>query len=392
MFTQGIVIHETYRSENGDWLLPTEVRIEGEGAEPQGDVRSRPAGRSRSARSRRCRSRARTWSTPTTSSTTTVPTRRGCSSFPTARPIATSSGPRPGSRVRAARCSASRGWSTRWRNAPAPAQREAGRLRARGQALRRVAHKALNNVAQNIEGLRYNVAVAQLYELTNALSAALDKSGEGLEWAIREAAELLVQMIGPMLPHLGEDCWERLGYNTLLADQPWPQPEAALLVDDTITIAVQVNGKRRDELTIARTATKDEIEAAALGLETGRTRIGRPAGEEGDRGAAEDRECRRLRLARAQTLSRRGLLRGLSLLLAAAPALAACGNGGFRPLYGDDRLRGGRCRSAWRRSISRPIPGRVGQRIRNELVFDSTGGGNPLPAHASARGGRSRNR
>ena len=61
------------------------------------------------------------------------------------------------------------------------------------------------------------MAVAQIYELTNALSAALDKSGEGLDWAVREAAELLVQMIGPMLPHLGEDCWARLGYNTLLA-------------------------------------------------------------------------------------------------------------------------------------------------------------------------------
>ena len=121
------------------------------------------------------------------------------------------------------------------------------------------------------------MAVAQIYELTHALSAALDKSGEGLDWAIREAAELLVQTIGPMLPHLAEDCWERLGYNTLLADQPWPQAEAALLVDDVITIAVQVNGKRRDELTVARTATKDEIEAAALELEpVVRALAGRP--------------------------------------------------------------------------------------------------------------------
>ena len=94
------------------------------------------------------------------------------------------------------------------------------------QALRRIAHKTLNSVGQNIEGLRYNVAVAQIYELTHALSSALSKSGEGLDWAIREAAELLVQMIGPMLPHLGEDCWARLGYNTLLADQPWPEADA----------------------------------------------------------------------------------------------------------------------------------------------------------------------
>jgi leucyl-tRNA synthetase len=148
---------------------------------------------------------------------------------------------------------------------------------AEALVLRRAAHKTLNSVRQNIEGLRYNVAVAQIYELTHALSAALDKSGDGLDWAIQEAAELLVQMIGPMLPHLAEDCWARLGYNTLLADQPWPQAEVGLLVDDVITIAVQVNGKRRDELTVARTATSDEIEAAALELEpVVRALAGRP--------------------------------------------------------------------------------------------------------------------
>jgi leucyl-tRNA synthetase len=134
-------------------------------------------------------------------------------------------------------------------------------------ALRRAAHKALNSVSQNIEGLRYNVAVAQIYELTHTISGTLDKAGEGLGWAVREAAELFVQMFGPMLPHLAEDCWERLGYNTLLADQPWPAPEGALLVDDVITIAVQVDGKRRGELTIPVNAPKDEIEQAVLKLE-----------------------------------------------------------------------------------------------------------------------------
>jgi leucyl-tRNA synthetase len=138
-------------------------------------------------------------------------------------------------------------------------------------ALRRAAHKALDQVARAIEGLRFNVAVANVYEFTNVLGSALGraegKSGDGFPWALREALEFLVQMIGPMMPHLAEECWARLGYNTLLANQPWPQAEPALLVDDTITIAVQVNGKRRDELTIARTAGTDEIEAAALSLE-----------------------------------------------------------------------------------------------------------------------------
>ncbi len=110
------------------------------------------------------------------------------------------------------------------------------------------------------------MAVAQLYELSNALSEAFGASGEGLAWAQREATELLVQMLGPMMPHLAEECWARLGYNTLLAEQPWPKADPGLLVDDTVVVAVQVNGKRRDELTISRTASNAEVEAAAMSL------------------------------------------------------------------------------------------------------------------------------
>ena len=136
--------------------------------------------------------------------------------------------------------------------------------------LRRAGHKALTKVAANIEGLRFNVAVAQIYEYASTLQAALASSPAAdpdLGWALREGAELLVHMINPMMPHLGEDCWQRLGRHTLLADQPWPTIDDALLVDDEITMAVQVNGKRRDELRIARTASQAEVEAAALKLD-----------------------------------------------------------------------------------------------------------------------------
>jgi leucyl-tRNA synthetase len=130
--------------------------------------------------------------------------------------------------------------------------------------LRRTTHKALDQVSRNIEALRFNVAVAQIYEASNALSDALGRSGEGLAWAQREAAEIIVQMLAPMMPHLAEECWARLGYNTLVAEQPWPKAEPALLVDDTVVIAVQVNGKRRDELSISRAASSADVEAAAL--------------------------------------------------------------------------------------------------------------------------------
>jgi leucyl-tRNA synthetase len=138
-------------------------------------------------------------------------------------------------------------------------------------ALRRAAHKSVAAVTSAIEKLRFNAAVAYIYELANALSQALQRVGpqpqEDLRFALREAAEMLTRIAAPMVPHLAEDCWATLGHKTLLAEQPWPEAERALLLDDTITIAVQVNGKRRDELTIARDAPKEDIEAAALKLD-----------------------------------------------------------------------------------------------------------------------------
>ena len=275
MFTLGIVIHETYRSERGDWLLPTDVKIEGEGAERKATAISDGRPVSIGAPEKMSKSRKNVVDPDDIIEHYGADTARLfiVSDSPPDRDIIWTEAGVAGAGRQVQRIS---------RLVDEVVQRTSAAARPaafgpEASQLRKVAHKALNNVSQNIEALRYNVAVAQLYELTNALSLALDKSGDGLAWSVREAAELLVQMMGPILPHLGEDCWERLGYNTLLADRPWPQPEAALLVDDTITIAVQVNGKRRDELTIARTATKDEIEAAALGLEpVARALAGRP--------------------------------------------------------------------------------------------------------------------
>jgi len=135
-------------------------------------------------------------------------------------------------------------------------------------ALRRAAHKALHEVSRNIEALRFNRAVAHIYEFTNTLSALGEKNGEDLAWALREALEILIILTGPMMPHLAEECWNALGAReTLLAQTPWPEAESGLLIEDTVTIAVQVNGKRRDELTVARDAAKEDIESAALKLD-----------------------------------------------------------------------------------------------------------------------------
>ncbi|MGH6865930.1 MAG: leucine--tRNA ligase [Methyloceanibacter sp.] len=139
------------------------------------------------------------------------------------------------------------------------------------EALRRASHRTVAAVTSAIERLRFNTAVAQIYELANALSQVLQSVPEppaaDLRFALREAAEMLVRVASPMVPHLAEESWAMLGHQTLVAEEPWPQPNQALLTDETITIAVQVNGKRRDELTIARDAPKEDIEAAALKLD-----------------------------------------------------------------------------------------------------------------------------
>ena len=98
-----------------------------------------------------------------------------------------------------------------------------------------------------------------------------------------------------MMPHLAEQCWQRLGNHTLVADAPWPLAEAALLIDDTVTIAVQVNGKRRDELIVPRDLSQDDLKA--IGAEVGYGGQGdrRQARQENHRRAAKDRQCRRVR-------------------------------------------------------------------------------------------------
>jgi leucyl-tRNA synthetase len=88
-----------------------------------------------------------------------------------------------------------------------------------------------------------------------------------LAWAIREAAGILVQLFHPMMPHLAEECWATLGHQTPVASASWPAVEPGLLVEDTVTLPVQVNGKKRADVTVARNATNGDIEAAVLGLD-----------------------------------------------------------------------------------------------------------------------------
>ena len=91
---------------------------------------------------------------------------------------------------------------------------------------------------------------------------------------MREAVNILVQLFAPMMPHLAEECWAALGHDTLVAQAAWPQVEPGLLVESTVTLPVQVNGKKRAEVTVARDAGNAEIEAAVLALDAVKTALG----------------------------------------------------------------------------------------------------------------------
>jgi leucyl-tRNA synthetase len=132
--------------------------------------------------------------------------------------------------------------------------------------LRRQVHRAIAQVTEEIERLHFNKAVALVRELSNAVEAF--STGEGTTAAtaavLREAAETVVLLLGPMMPHLAEELWQRLGHDRLLAETAWPKADPVLLSADTVVVAVQVNGKRRAELRLRPGAPEAEAREAAL--------------------------------------------------------------------------------------------------------------------------------
>jgi leucyl-tRNA synthetase len=266
LFTQGMVMHETYKDQNGKWVLPQDV-VYSEGRAVHKDTAAPITIGPAESMSK---------SKKNVVDPDAIIARYGAD---TARWFMLSDTPpeRDMQWTEAGVEGAYRFLQRIWRLVaevaalgPPPAAPAEG-FGGEALALRRASHKTISAVTGSIERLRFNSAVAQLYELANSLSASLNKAGpnpgQDLRYGLNEAAEMLVRLAAPMVPHLAEECWSMLGKTGLLALQGWPEADPALTLDDTITIAVQVNGKRRDELRIARNAAKEDIEAAALKLE-----------------------------------------------------------------------------------------------------------------------------
>ncbi|NML94415.1 leucine--tRNA ligase [Novosphingobium olei] len=125
------------------------------------------------------------------------------------------------------------------------------------KALDRKVHQTVHAVASDIEALGFNKAVARIYELTGATEKAQPSASRSA--AIRS----LLLLVAPMMPHLAEEAWNAFG-SGLVADAAWPEVDPALLIDDELTVAVQVKGKLRDTLTVAKGLPREELERLAL--------------------------------------------------------------------------------------------------------------------------------
>jgi len=247
LFTQGMVTHETYRAGDGSWLSPNEVRRNGddwvhiESGHPVTSGRVEKMSKSKK----------------NVVDPDLIIDRYGAdavrwfmlSDSPPERDLEWSIGGIEG----AARF-VQRVWKlTRGTAGPAATGEDV--------ELRRRVHKTVAAVAQAIEGLQFNKAIAALYELTSAIEKAAPSADRG------EAVRTLVKLVSPMAPHLAEEAWSVMGGKGLIADQPWPAHDPALLVDDQVTVAVQVNGKLRDTLAAPRGMAREELQAMALGAD-----------------------------------------------------------------------------------------------------------------------------
>jgi len=130
------------------------------------------------------------------------------------------------------------------------------------QELLQEMHKTIRDVTLGVESFGFNAAIAKLYAFTNTLSKS-----KASKAAQREAIMTLAQLMSPMTPHLAEDIWAHQGGNGLIVNTPWPKADEGMLVETTLTLPIQINGRRRAEITVAKDLSTDKVKSLALGEE-----------------------------------------------------------------------------------------------------------------------------
>jgi leucyl-tRNA synthetase len=261
LFTQGMVCHETYRDGDGRWLFPEEVERDAQGALHDAHGRPVVAGRiEKMSKSKK--------------NIVGLETIVDAFGADTARLYLLSDSP-PERDLEWTDAGIDGAWryvNRLWRLVaeprtplPPPGTAVPAALAPPLEALRRAVHRTIAAVTEDLDKFRFNRAVAHIRELTNAIEAA-EAEGEGTGAVLREAIEAAVRLVGPMMPHLAEELWQALGHERLLAEEPWLAWDAALARAETVTLAVQVNGKLRGTVDLPRDAAERAATDAALAL------------------------------------------------------------------------------------------------------------------------------
>jgi leucyl-tRNA synthetase len=261
LFTQGMVCHETYRSESGDWLFPEEVETTTAGLRVDAAGRPVVAGR----HEKMSKSKKNVVGLDPIVDTYGADTARLylLSDSPPERDLEwTETG------IEGIWRYVNRLWrivSEPPFALPPPGGPMPNALSPAVAAVRRTTHKTIAAVTDDLDRFRFNRAVARIRELTNALEELPAVEPGGAE-VLREGIEALTRLLGPMMPHLAEEMWETLGGDGMLAEEPWPTADPELTRDEQVTVAVQVNGKLRATLDVPRDTASAAVENAALAL------------------------------------------------------------------------------------------------------------------------------
>jgi len=259
LFTQGMVCHETYRDGAGQWLTPDSVRPRDGGGYETLDGEPVSVGRSE----KMSKSKKNTVDPANIIETYGADTARWfmLSDSPPDRDLEwTDAG------IEGAYRFVQRLWrlfGEAQQHLPDAGTPQPDDISEQGEELRRAAHKAVRSVTDDIEQFHFNRAVARIYELTNSISGFNPANASDI-WALREAFEIVARLAAPMMPHLAEEIWKRLGHETFLVDVPWPEADLALVREDTIVLPVQVNGKKRATVDVPRDSSEDLVRDAAL--------------------------------------------------------------------------------------------------------------------------------
>ena len=261
LFTQGMVIHETFKSASGEWVLPSDA-VQKDGAWTH--IRTGEAlsvgGVEKMSKSKR-----------NVVDPDTIIAAYGAD---TARWFMLSDTP-PERDIEWTEAGAEGSWRFTqriWRMISEIAELEnsAATMDQSAIALRRVSHRTAASITDDLNNLRFNRAISRIYELSNAIGPALSAAHKttDLVGALREAGDFLVLLMAPMMPHLAEECWKLLGHDDTVVNTVWPKSLTELTAVAEVTLAVQVNGKRRDEILVSKGADRDMIEPLVLELES----------------------------------------------------------------------------------------------------------------------------